>query len=93
MGKVHPMTAQTNLPSQRDNAVLVAKTMDARGVESFWEVKRTGRVSFDGRDDWVLLGKPIGARPRKQDLWWMHPSEIDFVWVREFAFKPQTNHE
>lgn len=71
------------------NSIIVAKTMDAKGAEAFWEVLRTGGVGFDNRQDWVLVATPIGAAPRKQDLRWVHPTEIRFVWVRPFTFASQ----
>jgi len=71
------------------NAIVVAKTMDAKGMETFCEVLRTGAVTFDNRPDWVLIATPIGAAPRKQDLRWVHPTEIRFVWIRPFAFTDQ----
>ena len=43
-------------------------------------------VKFDPRPSWVLLAKPIGARPRRQELVWMHPEDSRFVWVRTFHF-------
>lgn len=67
-------------------AIIVAKTMDAKGAEAFWQVLRTGGVGFDHRQDWVLIASPIGAAPRKQDLRWVHPTEIRFVWIRPFSF-------
>lgn len=70
-------------------SIIVAKTMDAKGAEAFWEVLRTGAVTFDKRPDWVLIASPIGAAPRKQDLRWVHPTEIRFVWVRPFSFACQ----
>lgn len=72
-----------------NKSIIVAKTMDAKGAEAFWEVLRTGGVGFDNRQDWVLVATPIGAAPRKQDLRWVHPTEIRFVWVRPFTFASQ----
>ena len=37
--------------------------------------------------DFALLAKPIGARPRRQELVWMHPEDSRFVWVRTFYFQ------
>lgn len=41
---------------------------------------------FDPRDGWVLLSEPLGARPRKRVLQWMHPDDVRFEWVRNFTF-------
>lgn len=70
-------------------SIIVAKTMDAKGAEAFWEVLRTGAVTFDKRPDWVLIASPIGAALRKQDLRWVHPTELQFVWIRPFSFTGQ----
>lgn len=66
--------------------VLVAKIQRWPGEAEFWEVLSVGAVKFDPRPGWVLLGKPIGARPRRQELVWMHPEDSRFVWVRTFHF-------
>lgn len=68
--------------------MLVLKTTDRRGHADFWEVKGAGPVRFDPRPGWVLVGRPIGARPRKQtELRWLHPNEVRFEWAREFLFQ------
>lgn len=69
--------------------IIVAKTIDAKGAETFWEVLRTGNVTFDNRPGWVLVASPIGSSPRKQDLRWVHPTELRFVWIRPFSFASQ----
>lgn len=66
--------------------VLVAKVQRRPGEPEFWEVLAAGDVKFDPRPGWVLLSKPIGARPRQRELVWMHPADCPFVWVRLFRF-------
>lgn len=69
--------------------MLIAKIIEKRGnevVSKFREVMKVGTVQFDPRDNWVLLSSPIGARPRKRDLEWVHPSETDIEWIRPFNF-------
>lgn len=65
--------------------MLIAKVIDKGGAK-FYEVQRIGRVLFDDRDDWFLCASPVGARPRKQELRWMHPRDVSFEWVRNFRF-------
>jgi hypothetical protein len=43
--------------------MLIAKTTDRRGRDHFFEVLAAGRVQFDNRSGWLLVSKPIGARP------------------------------
>ena len=66
--------------------MLIAKTTEKHGEPHYREVVKVGRVLFDHRDGWVLLSEPLGARPRKRVLQWMHPDDVRFEWVRKFAF-------
>mgnify|MGYP003459200983 CR=1 FL=1 len=73
--------------------MLVAKTIDKRGRSRIREVLRIGDVRFDTRPGWLLLSEPIGARPRKQVLEWVHPDDELFIWVRRFSFDTKTSVE
>lgn len=65
----------------------VAKVLRRPDDADFSEVLSVSTVKFDPRPGWVLLAKPIGARPRRQELVWMHPEDSRFVWVRTFYFQ------
>lgn len=69
--------------------MLVLKTTDRHGRDAYWEIKGVADdVRFDPRPGWVLVGQPIGARPRKQtELRWLHPDDVRFEWVRGFSFQ------
>ena len=64
----------------------IAKIIDRKGREIFAEVRKVGDVLFDARPGWVLLSGPLDAIARKRDVFWAHPNEVDFVWVRRFNF-------
>lgn len=66
--------------------MLIAKIIDKKGREIFAEVKKLGSVLFDQRPGWVLLSAPLDVRPRKRDVFWLHPADVQFVWVRQFQF-------
>lgn len=68
-------------------AVLVAKILDARRQEIFAEVITFGsNVMFDKRGGWVLLSAPLDILRRKRDVFWLHPDDVRFIWVRHFSF-------
>ncbi len=62
--------------------MLVAKYIDARQCECFAEVIRQGSVTFDQRPGFVLLSAPLEKPARSRDLFWVHPDDTRFVWVR-----------
>lgn len=64
----------------------IAKIIDAKGREVFAEVKKIASVLFDPRPGWVLLSAPLDVPPRKRDVFWEHPDDTCFVWVRDFSF-------
>lgn len=64
--------------------MLVAKYLSRTGKPQFAEVIKSGHVQFDVRPDWILLGEPIGRVPKKH-LYWVHPNETTFVWIKEFS--------
>ena len=64
----------------------VAKILNHKKSPIFAEVVRTGSVAFDERPGWILLCMPIGARPRRQELFWIHPEETQIDWIRDFSF-------
>lgn len=66
----------------------IAKVVDTNGREMFAEVKKVGKALFDARPGWVLLSGPLNVIPRKRDVFWMHPEDVRFVWVRRFRFAP-----
>lgn len=66
--------------------MLIAKVIDRKRREIIAEVKRVGRVCFDPRPGWVLLSAPLHLPARKRDVFWMHPGDSLFVWVRRFDF-------
>lgn len=66
--------------------MLIAKVLDAKGREVIAEVVKVDVVRFDPRSGWVLLSGPLHVLPRKRDVFWMHPADHTFVWVRSFAF-------
>lgn len=55
-----------------------------RDVPQFFEVLRIGGALFDPKPGWILLGRTPGSR--KQDVFWVHPDDTAFEWVREFRF-------
>ncbi len=73
-------------PSWKTDSVIVAKVERQPGKPEFYEVLAAGPVNFDPRPGWVLLSTPIGARPRRQTLAWMHPADVPFAWIRPFRF-------
>jgi len=66
--------------------VRIVKLVNSKGVESFHQVVKAGAVQFDSRPDWLLLATPPGARPRKQELQWVHSSDCGIAWDRQFRF-------
>ena len=66
----------------------IAKVVDAKGREIFAEVKKVTSVLFDPRPGWVLLSAPLDVLPRKRDVFWMHPDDVRFAWVRPFNLAP-----
>ena len=72
--------------SNNGKTMWIIKLRDAKGRESFHQVVRTGPVMFDPRPGWMLLGTPIGARPRKTELQWIRPSDERIAWDRQFRF-------
>lgn len=64
----------------------IAKIIDTKGREIFAEVRRIGTVLFDPRPGWVLLSGPLNAIARKREVFWMHPNDVRFVWIRRFDF-------
>lgn len=55
----------------------------------FAQLVKVGRVLFDPRPGWLLLGTPIGAR-KNFDIRWIHPDDHPVEWVRSFNFKEQS---
>jgi hypothetical protein len=64
----------------------IAKIVTKAGREIFGEVLRVGPVRFDQRRGWVLLSAPLDVPRRKRDVLWVHPTEVSFIWIREFRF-------
>lgn len=64
----------------------IVKLVNAKGVESFHQEVKTGAVLFDPRPNWLLLATPPGARPRKQELQWVHSADRGIAWDRQFRF-------
>ena len=62
----------------------IAKLVSRDGGQ-FFEVLKVGGALFDKRPGWILLGRTPGSR--KQDVFWVHPDDITFEWVRQFCFK------
>ena len=69
--------------------MIVAKIQHKTNKVIFAEVMKVGSVMFDPRPGWVLLGQPIGY-PFKKEVFWKHPDDERFIWVREFNFKEKT---
>ena len=60
----------------------VAKVLRRPDDADFWEVLSVSTVKFDPRPGWVLLAKPIGARPRRQELVWMRRhTQVNSRWT------------
>lgn len=66
--------------------MLIAKYIDAKGKESFAEVRKVGRVLFDPRDGWILLSLPLDIPGRKREVEWIHPADTRIEWIRPFRF-------
>lgn len=64
----------------------IAKIIDTKGRAIFAEVRRIGAVLFDPRPGWILLSGPLDVVARKRDVFWVHPDDTQFVWVRRFNF-------
>lgn len=64
----------------------IVKLVNSKGAESFHQVVKAGAVQFDPRPGWLLLATPPGARPHKQELKWVHLSDRDIAWDRQFRF-------
>lgn len=71
--------------------ILILKTFTAPAGECFWEVLDCGNVAFDPRPDWVLVATPPGASKRRQEIRWIHPDDLLFVWARWFDFLHSTS--
>ncbi len=52
--------------------------------ERFMEIVKAGTVKFDPRPDWVLV-REIDVIDRKKNVEWVHPTEVSFVWIKEFV--------
>jgi len=64
----------------------IVKLVNAKGNESFHQVVKAGSVRFDHRPGWLLLATPPGAKPQKQEVQWIHPSDGQIAWDRQFRF-------
>jgi hypothetical protein len=53
--------------------------------EHFVEVVRTDTVKFDDRPGWVFI-REIDKIDRKKNVEWVHPDDVEFIWVRDFSF-------
>lgn len=60
----------------------IAKIISSK-KELFVEVVKTGSVKFDTRPGWVFV-REIDKIFRKCEVFWVHPEEVKFVWIREF---------
>jgi len=67
--------------------MLIAKIQLSPAKSVIAEVLRIGLVKFDPRPDWALVRWPVGDRPMRTHVVWMHPDDTLFIWVREFNFK------
>lgn len=65
--------------------MLIAKVMDRKRRVIIAEIKKVGRVLFDPRPGWVLLSAPLHLPVRKREVFWMHPDDSYFEWVRNFS--------
>lgn len=66
--------------------MLIAKIIDKKGREILAEVRKIGSVLFDSRPGWVLLSVDPHLPARKREVFWAHPDDTIFVWVRRFDF-------
>jgi hypothetical protein len=55
-----------------------------KGKDKFMQVVRVSSVKFDPRPGWVLV-RDMHVQPAFQDVQWVHPDDVKFHWVREFA--------
>ena len=63
----------------------IVKWVDRKGDERFSLVMRQGSVQFDSRPDWVLLMHDMDKPLRKREVQWVHPTQVQFIWVRDFS--------
>jgi hypothetical protein len=63
--------------------MIVAKVI-TNGKTKFVEVVKVGPVKFDPRPGWVLA-RECDKIIRRCEVFWFHPSDTTFVWIREFA--------
>jgi hypothetical protein len=61
------------------------KVTDMPSQPIFVEVVKVGSVTFDPRPNWVFVREIDKASYWKNDVFWVHPEDNHFDWVREFA--------
>lgn len=61
----------------------IAKIVQGK-KERFVEVVKQSAVAFDLRPGWVFI-KTIESSWKEVE--WVHPSEVQFVWIRDFVFE------
>jgi hypothetical protein len=52
--------------------------------EKFVEVVKVSKVQFDPRPGWVFC-REVDKAHHNCDVFWVHPTETRFEWVREFT--------
>lgn len=61
----------------------IIKFRDRKGIDQIMELVRCGRVQFDTKKNWMLVGKPIGGKHRK--IFWVSLDEVFVDWIRGFS--------
>lgn len=66
--------------------MLIAKVfVSGHGRDAkFLEVLKVGRVKFDPRPGWVFT-REVDKITRRAEVFWFHPADTKFEWVREFS--------
>ena len=52
--------------------------------DKFVEVVKVSTVKFDSRPGWVFV-REVDKIARKCDVFWVHPHDTHFHWVRDFS--------